>query len=211
MPDKTKRYTMKLGTALGATSLKVSAAQWKAIKATATQEDVVFWRLEGKAKVNGATATVYGPTRGMYFDIGTISGLTVAGAHTVDGKDALYPALTPLPQFSWTNNSKGMVKFFVDVSTDPDVPLSDRKAYSRPWWKGSYRDKLHPTAADWKKVRKLAGGTPDGVIYWRARGVDRDNVLDCGSAIKPLLIDSGTWTLTDMATPCGKCSCVLDD
>ena len=159
----------------------------------------VYWRPEGKAKFDAINTVVFGPSRWMYFDMGTITGLAVSGTHQKDSTDALYPTLTPLPVFSWTDNTKGMSLFYMDISTSTEPRLSDKKQtiiLGGAGIKGQNSYTL--TTNDWKKIRKLARSASGGLLHWRVRASDADKALDCGSGIKDLVIDSGNWTVGDL-------------
>jgi hypothetical protein len=197
-PDGSKTATYRQGQKPGSSSWKLSAAQWKKVKTMVGPTGSLYWRPEGKAKLGGISTVVFGPSCWMYFDTGSISGLTVSGAHDKGGKDALYPTLTPLPAFSWTNETRGMTRFYVDVSINPEVPISERMETIVFGGAGIVSGSSYTlTTADWKKLRKLARASA-GQLYWRVRAFDADKALDCGSAVKELIIDSGNWVVGDL-------------
>jgi hypothetical protein len=174
------------------------------MKGVVLSDGVLHWRIEGKAIVGGVTTTLFGPTRSAYFDMGNITGLTVSPSHIVDGKDGVWPVNVSLPTFSWDNGAPNAVKFFVDVSSDPNVPLSDKALTVTLGGKGVPATSYPLTAADWKKVRQLAS-KGEGVVYWRVRGTDEDGLLECGSAVAPLVIDGGTLDLAPFSLSDSPC------
>jgi hypothetical protein len=199
--DSTARFAMKSGSSLW----MLSASQWKAIKKVVLPDGIVHWRMEGKTTINKAPAVLFGPIRSAYFEMGSITGLTLGPSpHVFDSKDAVWATVTPAPLLGWTNNAPNAVKFFIDVSTDANAPVGDKALTLTLGGKGVAATNYQLTAADWKKVRQLAT-KGDGMLYWRVRGTDKDGLLGCGSAIKPLVVDGGNWVVSSLgnlsATP----------
>jgi hypothetical protein len=184
--DRTLHYAQKPG----ATSWKVSAAQWKAIKKIVLSDRVLFWRLEGKTLIGKSPTAVYGPTRSVYFATGSFGTLSVAPVHDVEGTDGVYPDVAVRPTFSWVNTPPNVAHFFVDVSSNANVPLGDKLHTATFGAKGISTVTYQLLPAEWKKLRQLAT-IGQGTVYWRVRGADRDGMLACGSGIEPLIIDGG--------------------
>ena len=197
-PEVGLEMTARFGLPFGSAVWKVSAANWQKVKKTALSDGVLFWRLAGKTTVNGAPAVALGPTKSFYFDVGAIDNLAVSPSHDAGGKEGVWPVLSDLPTFSWDNHTNGMAAFYVYVSADPGVPPKDKRLTAiLGGSKGTTASSYTATAAEWKKMRKLAT-LGNGTVYWCVKGYDSDKALSCGSGIKELVIDGGEWTLSDL-------------
>ena len=194
---KTVRFPLKSG----AGAWTPTATQWTSIKKLVHTSGALYWRLEGTCPDYG---NVYGPCRTILFDCGDITDLHVSPSHDKDGNEAVWPDKASLPTFSWTNDTSGMASFFVDVSTDPSIPLRDKSRTVTLGGRGIAGTSYTATAADWRKIRQLAScvvpRTADrepanGFLYWRVRAVSADKSLTCASAPKRLIIDGGTWSV----------------
>jgi hypothetical protein len=168
-----------------------SASQWKKMKALASNNGALYWRLEGKSD---AYKGIYGPTRSILFDTGGITDLAITGSHPSGADEAIWPDVAAPPFFQWTNGTAGMRYFFVDVSTDMTIPLTDRTKTARLAGTGVTGNSYKATNAEWKAVRRLAAGA-GGTLYWRVRALDTDRVFVYASGVKKLVIDAGTWVL----------------
>jgi hypothetical protein len=189
--DRTARYLVKAG----ATSWKPTAAQWRAIKGLTGIGGMLYWRLEGML---GNSITVEGPTRSLEFDTGAIIGLAVDSSdssHFINLDEAVWPDKSAPITFTWLDATTAMKYFLVDVSTDQNVPLSDRKKTITFGGTGIVGESYTLTRAQWLAMRKLAN-TSGGTLYWRVRAKDADKALACVSEVSTLIVDSGTWTLT---------------
>jgi len=213
---KTKRFAL----ARGADSWTPSPPLWNAVKTLVHTTGLLYWRLEGKSPSYG---TVYGICRTIIFDSGSISNPHVVPSHLRGYEEAVRPSgATPLalplagsveaiwpnkdvtPTFSWTNSTGGIAYFLVDISKKSTIPLSDKESTITLGGSGTPNNNYTPTAAEWKKIRRLAtwrktvvqSDTADGVLYWRVRGLTADRKLSCASAPKTLMIDGGEWTLS---------------
>jgi len=197
--DRTIRFPFKRG----GTSWSPTPTQWKAIKKIVCSEGALYWRLE--AAYYGYLA-VYSPTRSILFGSGEIIDITPSPSHMAGGGDALWPDGNSVPSFSWIDLTDGMKYFFVDVSTDPTMPLKDQRRSVTLGGRGVEGEELEATKAEWKKARRLATwlktrtqtDPAEGTLYWRVRALDADRVLSCGSAVATLLIDGGTWSVGDI-------------
>jgi len=198
--DSTKRFLIKLSLS----AWTPSDAHWKRIKDTALSEGVLFWRLEGRIKLDKSRALVYGPVCSMYFDTGSITGLAVTPSHDLGGDDAVWPDASVPPAFSWTDNTVEMKTFRVDVSTDASVPLNDAAKTITMGGSKTTTATYTPTADQWRRVRALAT-KGDGTLYWRVRALDYQRALECGSSVITLKVDPGAWDVSaldlSLATP----------
>ena len=189
--DGTRSMTRRFGLKPRVSYWKASTGQWRSILKLAGVNGTLYWRLEGRM---GDYKGVYGPARSIFFDTGSISGLSVSPTHDVSGEEGLWPEAQSAPTFSWTDDSLGMEKFYVDVSTDETLPLSDRKK-STTLGRGKVEGPYYTaTAAEWKRLRKLAA-TSAGTLYWRVRATDAYKALTSASGVKELVIDGGEWTV----------------
>ena len=98
-----------------------------------------------------------------------------------------------------------MKYFFVDVSTDQEIPLKSRgTTIVLGGAQGAGGSPYAMTETEWLRARKLAS-TGGGTLYWRVRALDKDKALATGSAVMKLVFDGGTWTVGDIdlsaATP----------
>jgi len=178
----------------GATSWIPSPGQWKTLKKLLCTEGVLYWRLEGVVPSFG---TAFGPVRSLLFDCGDINGLSVGPSHQVGSDEGIYPDVSVPPTFAWANNTSGMKYFFVDVSTDETVPLSNKKK-TLVLGGGKISGSAYVASkAEWKNLRKLAAPV-GGVLYWRVRAQDSDKAFEYASAVKKLVVDGGQFTLTDL-------------
>ena len=168
-----------------------SVGQWRLLKRIVLPEGVLYWRAEGMSRRLG---TVYGPTRKLFFECGEVRDLAVTGSHEAAGMEAVWPSPNMPPTFTWTDNTEWLKYFFIDISTNPDIPpRSPRETFSLGR-RGIEGNVYTPNVAEWRRMRQLASGS-DGQLYWRVRVQDRDRALTYVSAAKQLLVDGGQWTL----------------
>ena len=85
-----------------------------------------------------------------------------------------------------------MTYFYVDVSTEASMPMSDRDSSVVLGKRGITGSSYTVTAAEWKVMRKLAAAA-GGRIYWRVRAQDHEKAFTTGSATVEAGIDPGTW------------------
>ena len=200
-PDGTQSRTLKFSLKPGQLWWKPVPGQWKAIKGLASNNGAIYWRLEGR---NPAYTAIFGAMRAIIFEPGTITVADpgVTNATVDDGKEKLAPVLTAPPIFGWTNNHSQY--FFIDVSTDASVPLSNPATVTLS--KGVSGGPYRASAAEWKKIRKLATASA-GRLYWRVRGLDRDKVFVSASDVQEFYVDGGTWIVDaiDMSEPFPIC------
>jgi len=149
----------------------------------------------------------------LYFECGEISDLDVTPSHDVGSDEGIWPDRDAPPVFTWTDDTTGMAYFFIDVSSDSLMPMSDKRKVVTLGGKGITTNSYGPSKAEWKKVRQIAtwletktiSEPAEGVIYWRVRALDADRVLSCASGVKKLVVDGGEWTLDPLdlsaATP----------
>jgi len=175
-----------------ASSWTPTSAQWKAIKTVVQGDTTLYWRLQGML---GKTAVAFGPARTILFDSNKITDLSVSQSGTP--VTAICPDKNAPVTFLWANGAAAMVPFYVDVSTDAAIPISNKKktlvfTVTDP---GKVSKLL--SASEWKKMRKLAtaGG---GTLYWRVRAKDAQKALTIVSVVKKLVIDPGSWALGDL-------------
>jgi len=188
--------TIRFGVPATSTTWKVSASNWARIKRIVLPDGVLYWRVEGRGAMNKVPAVLYGPTRSFYFDVGAIENLAISNSHDRDGCQALWPVVSVPPAFSWDDNTVGMAKFFLDVSSDPKVPLRDRLHSVILGGKaGITANAYTANAAEWKKIRQIAA-LGDGTLYWRVRALDKDGALSCGSCVRKFIVDGGEWSLS---------------
>lgn len=151
----------------------------------------VFWRVEGKSVIYRTPTTVFGPVQAIYFDTGAITGLQVNYQDAVP--DPVTISASPLrkPVFGWdADQTNGMSKFFVDVSTDIDIPLSDKTKTTVLGGAGIKSASSHTaTTTEWSRMRRLAAGNGE-TLYWRVRAVDKDNALQCVSSVGTLILSN---------------------
>jgi len=186
--EKTVRFPVRPGSTLW----MPAPGQWKAVKQLVFPGAPLYWRLEGRI---GARTSVYGRPWSFSFDCGHITNIHVNPSHAVDLDEAIWPD-TP-PAFLCTNATVGMKYFCVDVSTSDSILLSDKKATVTFGGRIQSQASYECTAADWKKMRKLASASA-GILYWRVRATDLDKVLTCVSSPRKLIVDGGEWTVSDL-------------
>ncbi len=172
------------------TSFTPSAGQWQAIKRMLTSDLTLYWRLEGASGALYMTSQ----TRSLNFDAGLIDSLSIEGSHLVDADEGIWPEQTAPPVFQWSYNGDAMQYFNVVVSSDETMPLRDRTKTMTLGGRGAEESSYTPSAAEWKRIRKLAAGS-GGVLYWRVSALDSARALKCMSDPQTLVIDGGTWTL----------------
>jgi len=192
--DGTVSKTCRFPLRRGLTYWKASAGQWRLVQRMAPLSGTVYWRLEGRhADYRG----IYGPARALYFDTGQITDTQVSPSHESSGKTALWPDPDAPPVFTWTDATQGMEYFWVDVSSDPSIPLRDRRSTVSV---GSGRvegPRVEAGTFEWRRIRRLASDN-NGILYWRVRATDRYRTLSCASAVKELVIDGGEFTLGEL-------------
>ncbi|MCD6405597.1 MAG: SBBP repeat-containing protein [Planctomycetes bacterium] len=165
---------------------------WKRLKKMVCSENVLWWRLEGKSRVLG---TVFGPARYLYFECGEVGDLTVSPSHVLGADEAVWPDAGCPPEFSWRDDTQWLKYFFVDVSTLETIPLKDARHTTTLSGRGILRSPCTATAAEWKRVRRLAS-TAGGRLYWRVRVLDEDRALTYAGQVKVLVVDGGTWSVS---------------
>ena len=204
-PDGGLDRTICLPLRPGEDSWVPSLGQWRQIKRIAPESGTVYWRLKGRSRKLG---WIYGPARSLHFECGDIVDLTVSPSHDKDGDEAVWPKPDEPPTFCWTDNTEGMERFSIDVSTDPSMPL---RAPRRTVTIGRGRiegSSYTPNRGEWRRILMLAtwqrrlpervwGEPAEGVLYWRVRATDRFRALSCVSAVKKLIIDGGEIVITD--------------
>jgi len=178
-----------------ATSWTPTPSQWKPIKTVVPPDRALFWRLEG---LLGKAVVVYGPARTILFESNDITGLAVDPSHKKGADDAVWPDKAAPITFSWTNVAPDMVSFYVDVSTDAAIPVTNKKKTIALTVTDPAKVSKLLSTAEWKKLRKLAtaGG---GTLYWRVRAKDAQKALTIVSAAKKLIVDPGSWALGDLS------------
>jgi hypothetical protein len=198
-PDRSLERTIRFPLRSEPETWLPSPAQWRTLKGLVLAEGALFWRLEGRL---GRRGSVYGPARGLYFDTGTITGLTVGPSHMTGDDTAIWPDGSVPAEFHWTDNTIGMARFFVDVSTDPQVPLRNRRVTLTLGRRGIEGATYTANRFEWLRVRRLAASS-GGRLYWRVRAQDADRKLTCSSAVESFIIDGGQWTLgeLDLSSP----------
>lgn len=197
--ERTLRYPLRPG----ATSWTPSQGQWKQIRKLAEPGGSIYWCLMGR--MPGYT-DIYGPAWSFCFDCGQIVDLDVTPSHDVGADEAVWPNRYVPIEFSWTDGTSGMSRFVVVVSSDPAIPMRDRKKTVVLGRRGVPGSPYVLSRPEWKRVRKLAtwqqmprNGTPaEGVLWWAVRGTDADGILACWSEPKKLIVDGGEWTLGDL-------------
>ena len=195
---KTKRFPVRPGFA----TWTPSAGQWKTIKKLIGPSGALYWRLSGKYRNINGINYLYGPTRTAYFVSGDIDDMALSSSHVKDAEESIYPKRYVIPAFTWTNNTNGMVYFYIDISTDPSIPIRDRKRTITIARRGATGTSYTPTTGEWKKIRRLATWyqkrnwpTPaEGVLYWRLRAATADKTLKCVSPVKTLVVDGGAFS-----------------
>jgi len=173
---------------------KGKPAQWKLIKTVYRDRGSVYWRVEGKSS---QFARIVSATRSIRFDLGTMNDIYVSPSHDLDGDEAIWPTVATAPSFLWTDDTRGVMYYWVDMSVDPSVPKDKELTVS---FGGKIKgDGIYQlTAAQWKKLRIFSRKASGGVLYWRVRGAEGDKVLECASGIRKLVLDGGEWTLSDL-------------
>jgi len=188
-PDGTVSMTRRFPLRTGISYWKAAPGQWRMVQKMAGLSGTVYWRLEGRhADYRG----IYGPGRAIYFDTGRITDTQASPSHEKSGKTALWPDPDAPPVFTWTDNTQGMEYFQADVSTDPSIPLRDRRSTLSVGNGRVTGPMIQASAFEWRRIRKLASGN-NGVVYWRIRASDRYRTLSCASAVKELVIDGGEF------------------
>lgn len=188
--------TARLSVRAGSGSLTPSAAQWIAMKRAASDEGTLYWRMEGSAAPFKA---MYGKTMALHFDSGRLTGAAVSPTHTLAGGTAVWPDKSQPPAFSWTDGTTGMTRFFVDVSIESTISLTDRKKAMVLGGSGvTSGSSLRTKPAEWLKMRQAAARS-GGVLYWRVRATDDAKALSTTGAVQRLMVDGGAWTLSDLS------------
>ncbi len=185
--------TLRFGLRPGQTSFDPSFAQWRGIKILSGDPGIVYWRLRG---VSRSAGFIIGPARSILFDCGLITDLALLQSPSLVPSDTVSPTSLNPPDFVWTDDTAaGIVSFLVDVSTDPAVPLDDRRATTTIGGRGIVSSHYTPTRPEWLRLRRMASSTADATLYWRVRGMDRDRAITCASGIADMFFDGGAWTV----------------
>jgi len=187
------QHSVRLPLKPGTVAWTPKTGQWRRIKSVASPDEAppyhqrVFWRIEGKSVIYRTVTTVFGPLQAIYFDTGTITGLKVNNVEQDPAPISAAPDRKPT--FSWEAvNTSGMSKFFIDVSTDRTMPLSDRTKTTVLGGAGIKSVSFHTaTVTEWSRMRRLAAGS-GGTLYWRVRATDKDNALECTSAVATIIL-----------------------
>ena len=191
--------SVRFGLAGGPGRWQPSVGQWRLLKRMVLSEGVLFWRAEGISRRWGA---VYGPTRRLSFECGEVTDLAVRGSHEKAGAEAVWPSPGAPPRFAWTDNTEWLKYFYIDISTDPNIPLRSPRETLTLGRRGVEGDSYTPTVFEWRRIRQLASGS-DGLLYWRVRVKDGDRALTYVSGAKPLIVDGGEWALNAPSTDAG--------
>ncbi len=188
--SRSVRYPLKNGISWW----KPSMAQWVNVKRLASNSGTAYWRLEGKSSTY---AKMTGPPRAILFDAGNVTNTDVQPSHVLGADTALWPDRNAPVTFTWTDNTRGMSRFMVDISVDQTIPVKDGRSTVVLGGGGVAGSPYVTTTADWLKVRKLAA-TSGGVLFWRVRAQDAQRALTTGSATKRLVFDGGAWSVGDL-------------
>ena len=190
-PDGTVSMTRRFPLRTGVSYWKASPGQWRLVQRMAGLSGTVYWRLEGR---HGDYRGIYAAPRALYFDTGEITDTQVSPWHDKSGKTALWPDPAVPPAFSWNDQTQGMEYFWVDVSSDPSIPLRDRRSTLSVGNGRVSAPVVEASVFEWRRIRRLASDS-GGVLYWRVRATDRYRTLSCASAVKQLVVDGGEFAL----------------